>query len=245
MATSLAVASRTCRSPSSRRPARPRDVRAERAEQDVRERAVHRPAHHDREQRSRRADERARDDQRVVVEHEAGARGRQARERVQHRDHDRHVGAADGDDQQHSEQRARRRASATKSALALRRRRRGRRSGTGCRAAGRRSRTGCRGTRSAGRSSAPAASRTRSASPAKLIAPITHASSVGISVSSGMSPGVGNAVVVLRERDQRHRAAADAVEQRHHLRHRGHLHRARRDGPDRPCRSRCPTTIRP
>ena len=32
----------------------------------------------------------------------------------------------------------------------------------------------------------------------------------------------------LSERDQRRRAAADAVEQRHHLRHRGHLHAARR-----------------
>ena len=75
--------------------------------------------------------------------------------------------------------------------------------------------------------------------PEKLTAPITHASSVGSSVSSGISPGVGDQLVVLRQRDQRHRAAADAVEQRHHLRHRGHLHRARRDRRRSPCRSRC------
>ena len=41
----------------------------------------------------------------------------------------------------------------------------------------------------------------------------------------------------VRERDERGRAAADAVEQRHHLRHRGHLHGARRVRPDRRRRS--------
>ena len=38
--------------------------------------------------------------------------------------------------------------------------------------------------------------------------------------------------VELDERDERRRAAADAVEQRHHLRHRGHLHLARADDSD-------------
>jgi hypothetical protein len=39
----------------------------------------------------------------------------------------------------------------------------------------------------------------------------------------------------LDPRDERHRAAADAVEQRHHLRHLGHLHAARRgDADERP-----------
>ena len=37
----------------------------------------------------------------------------------------------------------------------------------------------------------------------------------------------------LRPRDQRHRATADAVEQRHHLRHRGHLHLAGRRHAER------------
>ena len=48
-------------------------------------------------------------------------------------------------------------------------------------------------------------------------------------------------VVEVREGDQRRRPAADAVEQRHHLRHRGHLHGARartpRSAPSRPSRS--------
>src|SRR4029450_11487566 len=39
--------------------------------------------------------------------------------------------------------------------------------------------------------------------------------------------------VELDERDQRCRAAADAVEQRHHLRHRGHLHLPGADDTDR------------
>ena len=48
-------------------------------------------------------------------------------------------------------------------------------------------------------------------------------------------------LVELGERDQRRRAAADAVEQRHHLRHRGHLHRraptSADDAADQPPRS--------
>ena len=52
-------------------------------------------------------------------------------------------------------------------------------------------------------------------------------------------------LAVLDQRDQRHRAAADAVEQRHHLRHRGHLHRARRGDARPPCRSATPSAIRP
>ena len=43
--------------------------------------------------------------------------------------------------------------------------------------------------------------------------------------------------VELGERDERRRAAADAVEERHHLRHRGHLHLARADRPEGPRRS--------
>ena len=49
--------------------------------------------------------------------------------------------------------------------------------------------------------------------------------------------GCRRQVVELGERDQRHRAAADAVEERHHLRHRGHLHAARADDTDRRRRS--------
>ena len=49
-------------------------------------------------------------------------------------------------------------------------------------------------------------------------------------------------LAVLDHADQRHRAAADAVEQRHHLRHRGHLHVACRRDPDRRA-DRDPTAI--
>ena len=52
---------------------------AERAEEHVPDRAVHRPAHHHREQRSRRADEGAADDQDVRVELEARRGRREAR----------------------------------------------------------------------------------------------------------------------------------------------------------------------
>ena len=37
----------------------------------------------------------------------------------------------------------------------------------------------------------------------------------------------------LRQRDECRGSTADAVEQRHHLRHRGHLHAPRSDGPER------------
>ena len=49
------------------------------------------------------------DDQDVVLELEAGRRGGEAGERVQQRDHDRHVGAADREHEEHAEERARRR----------------------------------------------------------------------------------------------------------------------------------------
>ena len=49
---------------------------------------------------------------------------------------------------------------------------------------------------------------------------------------SSSRPGSGAEVVELRERDQRDRAAADAVEERHHLRHRRHLHAAGADRTD-------------
>jgi hypothetical protein len=50
-----------------------------------------------------RADQRAGDDEQVVLEHEAGRGRGPARVAVEHRHHDRHVGAADGRDQVHAE----------------------------------------------------------------------------------------------------------------------------------------------
>ena len=74
------------------------------AEEDVRDRAVHRPPHLQRQQRSRRADEHAGDDQDVVLELEAGRSDGEAGERVEQRDHDGHVGAADREHEQHAEE---------------------------------------------------------------------------------------------------------------------------------------------
>ena len=53
-------------------------ARAEAGEQDVEQRAVHGPAHELGEDGARRADQRAGDEQGVVVEHEAGRRHRDA-----------------------------------------------------------------------------------------------------------------------------------------------------------------------
>ena len=77
--------------------------RAERPEEDVADRAVHRPAHHQRQQRARGADERAGDDEHVVVEEKAGGRGGNPRESVQQRDHHGHVGAADRQHEENAE----------------------------------------------------------------------------------------------------------------------------------------------
>ena len=89
--------------------ARPRAAAraAEAGEQDVRDRAVHRRRHLHRQDRSRRADERAGDDQGDVVEREAGGGRGEAGGGVEQRDHDRHVGAAD---RQHGEDAEQRRA---------------------------------------------------------------------------------------------------------------------------------------
>ena len=68
------------------------------------ERAVHRAAHDVAEDRAARSDQRAGDDQQVVREHEARRRRRPSRVAVEHRHHDRHVGAADRHHQVDAEQ---------------------------------------------------------------------------------------------------------------------------------------------
>ena len=73
---------------------------AEAAEDDADEAAVHRLAHDVAEDRAGRADQRAGDDQRDVLQREAERGGGPAGVRVEHRDDDRHVGAADRDDEQ-------------------------------------------------------------------------------------------------------------------------------------------------
>ncbi len=80
---------------------------AEPGEQQVADRAVHGPAHLEREDRSRGSHQGPGDDQGDVVQREPGRRRRQAGERVQERDHHRHVGAADRQHEQVAEQRRR------------------------------------------------------------------------------------------------------------------------------------------
>ncbi len=61
----------------------------------------------------------------------------------------------------------------------------------------------------------------------------------------GRDVGEAAGLAELGPRDQRDRAAADAVEQRDHLRHRGHLHLARRGHADGGADRRGRATIRP
>jgi hypothetical protein len=79
---------------------RPAVLAAEAAQDHEMKRAVHALAHDVGQDRARGADQRAGDDQRGVAEREADARRRPAGIGIQHRDHDRHVGAADRNDQQ-------------------------------------------------------------------------------------------------------------------------------------------------
>ena len=79
----------------------------ERAEQHVGERAVHRLAHHDRQNQARGAVERAGGDEQLVLHHEAHRHRGEPRVRIEQRDDRRHVGAADRQHEQHAEQRAR------------------------------------------------------------------------------------------------------------------------------------------
>ena len=81
--------------------------RAEAAQDHAEERAVHRLAHDVGEDRARGADQRPAMISIGVVEREADARRRPARVAVEHRDHHRHVGAADRDDDQHARARTR------------------------------------------------------------------------------------------------------------------------------------------
>ena len=73
---------------------------AEAAGQHVHERAVHRETHDVGENAAAGGDDGARDDQQVVLQHEARGAAADAREGVQHGDDDGHVGASDG---QHEE----------------------------------------------------------------------------------------------------------------------------------------------
>ena len=85
-----------------------RGAAAERAEEHVRERAVHRLRHRHGEQEARRAVQRAADDQDAVAQREAGGRRGEPAIGVQQRNHHRHVRPADRDHHQHAQHRGER-----------------------------------------------------------------------------------------------------------------------------------------
>ena len=62
--------------------------------------AAHRGRHHLGQDGAAGPDQRAGNQQQHIAQHDAGGRDRQAGEGVQQRDHDRHVGPADGQHQQ-------------------------------------------------------------------------------------------------------------------------------------------------
>ena len=83
-------------------PAAERRAALERAEQDVGHRAAHRRGHQPGQERAGGADQGAGDQQQRVVQHVAAGGDGQAGEGVEQRDHDRYVGAADRQHQQHA-----------------------------------------------------------------------------------------------------------------------------------------------
>src|SRR5439155_12042574 len=86
------------------RPRRARGRRgAERAEEHVPERTVHGFRHEPREDRSGSANERAGDDEQLVAQREPGHRHGETGVRVQERDHDGHIRAADRHDERDAE----------------------------------------------------------------------------------------------------------------------------------------------
>ena len=95
------------------RAARRGDDRAEGAEEDVRQGASHRSAHHLGEERARGADERAGHDEHDRMQDETTRRDRQSGERVQQRDEHGHVRTADGQDERDAEDAATARARST------------------------------------------------------------------------------------------------------------------------------------
>ena len=201
---------------------------AEGAEQDVRDRAVHRLRHHQREERARGADEHPGDDQHGRVEHEARRRGCKPGEGVQQRDHDGHVGAADRQ-HEHDAEEQREPDQGDEHPLAPRPRRRARspRPAAPSRIAALKT---FWPTKTIGRPETSSWSFAKATSePENEIDPISAESTMETSSSPRERTG-GD--VELRERDQRRRAAADPVEQGHHLRHRGHLHGAGADDAD-------------
>ena len=203
------------------------------ADHDVHDRAVHGVGHQLGQDRAGRADEGAGDDEDRVAEHEAGHRRRRAGERVEQADDDRHVGAADRQDHrdpedqagQHDDERG------APSAASLPRAR--------TPAAPRISATVP--------STATSAMRDRDELAARDVDRLARDQALELAAGDERAgerdraderaeddedrrverrPGAEPDEVV--DGDEGRRAAADRIEQRHQLRHRGHLHGPRR-----------------
>ena len=205
---------------------------AEGAEEHVRNRPVHRPAHQDRQQRSRGAHEHAAHDQHVVLELEACRGCGDAGKGVQQRDHDRHVGAPDREHEEDAEEQ-RAEDHGHDQPLLLR-------AGNDphpCSDDGREEQ-GVDGLLT-GIDDRPSLDqllqlregdhRARERNRTDQCREDDRDADVAVQPA-----GVGSPNVKLAERDQGRRAAADAVEQRHHLRYCRHLHAPRRNGSEAP-----------
>ena len=211
---------------------------AEPARDDRRDRAVHRLRHEVRQDRAGRADDHARDDQRGVVQRDAGRGRRQAGERVEQRDHDRHVRAAD---RQH-DQVARARAAATSSTIIRRLVVLPAAIATAHATAISEQREVHELLRAADRDR-PARQQLLELGERDVRAPERDRADDRREQAEDRDvrrlARVAVRVAELRPRDQRDRAAADAVEQRDHLRHRGHPDVARGGDADRRPDRRC------
>ena len=162
-----------------------------------------------------------------VGEHVAAGGDGQAGEGVEQRDHDRHVGAADRQHQQHAEQQpdqAEHDAEPHRSGRSTMSDRQRRRAAISAAP----KTTGSPG-KTTGREVISSCSLAKvTIEPAKDTEPTTIVNAVAARMNQLTSSAVGvdDLLVQLEQRHQRRRAAADAVEQRHHLRHLGHLHLA-------------------
>ena len=170
------------------------------------------------------------DDQDVVLELEAGCGRGQAGEGVQERDHDRHVGAADREDEEHAEEGGAREQGPHQPLLLRARSDGDPRCEGGSEDESVHQLLAWVGDRTALdqllelREGDHRAGERDSADQRR-----EHDRDADVDLQVA---GVWRAVVELRPGNERCRAAADAVEQRHHLRHRGHLHAPGRDRPE-------------
>ena len=215
----------------SRRTDRPRDDLSECTEEDVGNRTVHRASHQDRQQGARRSHEHSAHDQDVVVQDET-CRGRgKPGECIQQRDHDWHVRTTDRQHEENAEQQGAA-DQCDHERLALRPRQDDDREGH---------------ERGHQREIHDLLSRIHDRTAADELLQLAERDQTAGKRHAADQCGQHDRdadvrvnatwrrrdVVEVRECDQRSGAASDAVEERHHLRHRRHLHGPRRVSTDR------------